>query len=155
MTGREIGGGKIGRWVRPISGRLTGELSEEDRRFQNGQDPKLLDVVRIPMIEPRPHDFQTENHLIDDAYYWTKEGDASWDELRAALDSQNRALWDNSSSSYNGQHDRVEEAATSQLDTSLRLIEVSDFKIVVHVEGAEFGNGALAWVNHMEDMPIS
>jgi hypothetical protein len=52
VAGKEIGGGKIGPWIRPIRGRPTGELSEEDRRFENGQARKLLDVVSIPMIEP-------------------------------------------------------------------------------------------------------
>lgn len=140
VAGKEIGGDNIGPWIRPISGRPTGELSEEDRRFEKGQDPKLLDVIRIPMIEARPHSFQTENHLIDDGYYWTKEREASWDELEAALDPKGGPLWDNSSSSYNGLRDRVEEAAANQLGNSLRLIEVSDLKILVAVEGAEFGN---------------
>ncbi|MCC6781156.1 MAG: hypothetical protein IT537_31675 [Hyphomicrobiales bacterium] len=138
VAGKEISGGKIGPWIRPISGRPTGELSEEDRRFENGQDPKLLDVVRIPMIEPRPHDFQTENHLIDDGYYWTRERAASWDELQAALDPKAGSLWDNSSSSYNGLRDRVQDGATDQLDSSLRLIEVKDLTIAVAAEGAEF-----------------
>ena len=141
VAGKEIGGGKVGQWIRPISGRPTGELSEEDRRLENGQDPKLFDVVRIPMIEARPHGFQTENHLIDDGYYWAKERQANWDELQAALDKVSGALWDNSSSSYNGTHDRVEEGAANQLGSSLRLIEVNDLKVVVAIEGAEFGNG--------------
>lgn len=140
VAGKEIGGGKIGSWIRPISGRPAGELSEEDRRFENGQDPKLLDVVRIPMVEARPHGFQTENHLIDDGCYWTKERQASWDELQSALDEVSGALWDNSSSSTYGRNDRVEEAAANKLDSSLRLVEVRDLKIVVAVEGAEFGN---------------
>jgi hypothetical protein len=141
VAGKEVGSGGPGAWVRPISGRQTGELSEEDRRYENGQDPKLLDIVRIPMVEPKPHGFQTENHLIDDGYYWTKERQATWGELKAALDKVSGALWDNSSSSYNGLHDRVEEAAANQLGNSLRLIEVKDLKIVVAIEGAEFGNG--------------
>jgi hypothetical protein len=141
VAGREIGGGKIGAWIRPVSGRPAGELSEEDRRFQNGQDPSLLDVISVPMVEPRPHGFQTENHLIDDDHNWTKEREASWDDLKAALDRVAGPLWDNSSSSYNGLHDRVEEAAANQLGYSLRLIEVADMKIAVAVEGAEFGNG--------------
>src|SRR5581483_3880507 len=140
VTGKEIGGGKVGGWIRPISARPTGELSEEDRRFENGQDPKLLDVVRIPMADPQPHGFQTENHLIDDGYYWTKEREASWDELQAAVDKVSGALWDNSSSSTYGHHDRVEEEAANKLGNSLRLVEVKDLKIVVAVEGAEFGN---------------
>jgi hypothetical protein len=122
VAGKEVGGGGPGAWVRPISGRQTGELSEEDRRYENGQDPKLLD-------------------MIDDGYYWTKERQATWGELKAALDKVSGALWDNSSSSYNGLHDRVEEAAANQLGSSLRLIEVKDLKIVVAIEGAEFGNG--------------
>ena len=54
------------------------------------------------MVEPQPHGFQSENHLIDDGYYWTKEREASWDDLKAALDPVAGPLWDNSSSSYNG-----------------------------------------------------
>jgi hypothetical protein len=141
VAGKEVGGGGAGAWVRPVSARPTGELSEEDRRYENGQDPKLLDIVRIPMVEPKPHGFQMENHLIDDGYYWVKQRQATWEELQGALDKVPGALWDNSSSSYNGLHDRVEEAAANQLGNSLRLIEVKDLKIVVAVEGAEFGNG--------------
>jgi hypothetical protein len=94
VVGKEIAGSTIGAWIRPVSARPAGELSEEERRFQNGQDPKLLDVIRIPMVDPRPHGFQTENHLIDDGYYWTKERDASWDDLKAALDPVGGPLWD-------------------------------------------------------------
>jgi hypothetical protein len=140
VAGKEIAGSKIDAWIRPVSERPAGELSEEDRRFENGQDPRLLDVIRIPMVEPRPHGFQSENHLIDDGYYWTKEREASLDELQAALDNVSGPLWDNSSSSTYGLNDRVEEAAANKLGSSLRLVEVKDLKIVVAVEGAEFGN---------------
>ncbi len=109
VAGKEIAGGKIGGWIRPVSSRPAGELSEEERRYENGQDPRLLDVITIPMIEPRPHGFQSENHLIDDGFYWAKDREAGWDDLKAALDKVSGPLWDNSSSSYNGLHDRVEE----------------------------------------------
>jgi len=141
VAGKEITGNKVGGWIRLVGATLTGELSEEDRRFQNGQEPQLLDVIKIPMVEARPNGFQTENHLINDGYYWTKERDATWDDLKAALDPVVTPLWDNSSSSYNGLNDRVEEAVAKELDSSLRLIEVTDLKIVVAIEGAEFGNG--------------
>jgi hypothetical protein len=141
VAGKEITGDRIGCWIRPVSAKPTGELSEEDRRFQNGQDPKLLDVIKIPMVEARPNGFQTENHLINDGYYWMKERSANWDDLKAALDPVVAPLWDNSSSSYNGLNDRVEETLAKELDSSLRLIEVADLKIVVAIEGAEFGNG--------------
>jgi hypothetical protein len=140
VAGKEIIGGKIGGWIRPVSGRPTGELSEEDRRFENGLDAKLLDVITIAMVGSRPHGYQIENHLIHDGYYWTKEREASWSELQAAVDKVSGPLWDNSSSSYNGLNDRVEEAAANHLGSSLRLVEVEDLKIAVAVEGAAFGN---------------
>src|SRR6266404_1906291 len=141
VAGKELISGKVGAWIRPISGRPSGELSEEDRRFENGQDPRLLDVITIPMIEARPHGFQTENHLIDDGYYWNKEREASWGDLHAVLDPAVGSLWDNTSSSYNGLNDRVEETEANKLGSSLKLVEVKDLSIAVAVEGAQFGNG--------------
>jgi hypothetical protein len=140
VAAKEIAGSKIGAWIRPVSRRPTGELSETERRFLNGQDPKLLDVIAISMIEPQPHAFQTENHLIDDRYYWIKCGEAAWHDLKAALDPAAGPLWDNSSSGYNGLHDRVAEGEAHRLLSSLRLIEVRDLNIAVAVEGAEAAN---------------
>jgi len=140
VAGKEIAGSTIGAWIRPVSSRPTGELSERERRFLNGQDPKLLDVIAVSMVEPRPHAFQTENHLIDDRYYWIKHREATWDVLKAALDPAAGPLWDNSSSGYNGLHDRIEEGEANKLVGSLRLIEVRNLNIAVAVEGAEVGN---------------
>ncbi len=140
VAGKELADGKIGAWIRPVSGRPAGELFDEDRHFQDGQDHKLLDVITIPMIGARPCGYQTENHLIDAGCYWTKEGEATWSDLQAALDTVTGPLWDNSSSSYNGLHDRVEETVANNLGGSLRLIEVMDLTIAVAVEGAKIGN---------------
>jgi hypothetical protein len=141
IAGREWIKGRLGAWIRPVSARESAELSEEDRRFENGQDPRLLDIISIPMLEPKPHAFQTENHLIDANYYWRLEGTATWAQARAAVDGTGRQLWANDWSSYNGTNDRVLEAAASPAEGSLRLIEVSNFEVNVVVEGAEFGNG--------------
>src|SRR5262249_42457084 len=108
------------------------------RRFEDGQDPILLDVIRIPMIEPRPHGAQTENHLIDDSEYWIKEREANWNELCSALDAVDGSLWNNDSSGSNGRYDRVAEAKIAKLPDSLKLIEVKDFKIEVALEGSQF-----------------
>jgi hypothetical protein len=140
VAGKEIAGGRIGSWIRPVSGRAGGELSEEERHFENGQEPRPLDIIRIPMIEARPYGYQTENHLIDDSESWTKEGRASWDQMQRALDSISGPLWDNSSSSYNGLHDRVDETIANNLGSSLRLVEVKDLKITVAIEGTQIGN---------------
>ncbi|WP_157009827.1 dual OB domain-containing protein [Sphingobium sp. YBL2] len=141
IAGREIANGNLGAWIRPVSARENAELSEEDRRFENGRDPRVLDIVRITLIEPKPHAFQIENHLIDADYYWTLQGRATWQQARAAVDGTGRPLWSNMSSSYSGVHDRVAEDQAVPADGSLRLIEVHDLQVNVVVEGAEFGNG--------------
>src|SRR5207244_2489296 len=115
---REWTNGRFGDWIRPVSARENGELSEEDRRFENGRDPRVLDIIRIPLLEPKPHAFQVENHLIDTNYYWTLEGTVSWEQALAASESTGRALWANASSSYNGIRDRVPEAAADPAEGS-------------------------------------
>ena len=140
VAGKELDAGKPGAWVRPVSPRPEGTLSDEDVRLDNGKEPQLLDVISIPMVEARPCSYQTENHLIDVGCSWTKEREASWSDLQAALDTVSGPLWDNSSSSYNGLNDRVEEAAATYLGGSLRLIEVPDLTMLVAVEGANIGN---------------
>lgn len=140
IAGKEVANGVYGPWIRPVSSRPTAELSEYERRYENGRDPRVLDIVRVPMMEPRPHGFQTENHLIDPDKYWTSQGAATWADARNALDPLG-PLWDNASSSYNGLHDRVNEQLANPLNGSLRLIRVGDFVINVVTEGEEFGNG--------------
>jgi hypothetical protein len=142
VAGKEFDGSKSGTWIRPVSARENGELSEEDRRFENGKDPALFDVVEIPMIEPRPHGYQTENHLIDERLYWTNKGRATLDDVRKAVEAIKGPLWDNSSpSSYNGIHDRIADENAAKLKGSLKLVEVTDLVIEVGVEGAAFGRG--------------
>ncbi|WP_339948831.1 hypothetical protein [uncultured Albimonas sp.] len=141
VAGRTINDYGLGEWIRPVSARATGEVSLDERRFQNGSEPSLLDIVKIPMQEPRPHAYQRENHLIDDGYYWTLERRGSRDDALAAIDGQHLPLWSNGSSSYSGQNDRVSEDCADVNAGSLRLIAVNDLQITTRVEGAEFGNG--------------
>lgn len=141
IAGKEMDGSRVGAWVRPISARAEGEISEEERRFENGGDPRPLDIIRIPMLKALPHGCQVENHVIDEGYYWTHIRRGDWSDLSKALD-EIAPLWsDVSCSSYNGQNDRIEEAQSVALGSSLRLISVDNLTIIVRIEGAEFGNG--------------
>jgi hypothetical protein len=88
VAGKEIdGNGGFGGWIRPVSLRPAGELSEADRQFQDGTDPKLLDVVDIRMVRHVPHGFQTENHAIDDQIYWSLIRKCTPADLKGALDT--------------------------------------------------------------------
>jgi hypothetical protein len=121
IAGREIQGGGYGDWIRPVSARTTAEISLEERRFENGSDPAVLDIITIPMIGPKPHAFQVENHLIDEGYYWSLGRKATWNAALGAVDGTGRPLWSNLSSSYNGQNDGVAEHLALPADGSLRL----------------------------------
>lgn len=92
VAGREYHSGKFGEWVRPVSERETREVSEEERRYQDGTDPQVLDIISIKMKMQVPHAHQQENHLIDAGYYWEKQGRLSWHDLQGGIDGPDGSL---------------------------------------------------------------
>jgi len=140
ISGRCIAGKIISenKWIRPVSNRESEEISEEERRYENGQMPKLLDIISIPVKEHKPKLFQSENYLIDDDYYWEKKGEFS-SSLDNLLDDPN-GLWGTQSSSYQGKYDRIPEDMCVNYEESLYLIKPKSLKIIVRIEGQEFDN---------------
>jgi len=116
------------------------EISDQERFYEDGSDPVLLDIIEIRFIEPRPTDFQSENHLIDAGSTWRKVGHVGWKEAEAALDSATGSLWINGYARSHGPNDRVPEALAKGLGSSLFLIRPTNLNIAVAVEGARFGN---------------
>ena len=70
VAGREIKGRKGGKWIRPVSSRPGREVDEYERQYEDGSDPCVLDIIRIPVKEPIPEAWQTENWLLHPEYYW-------------------------------------------------------------------------------------
>jgi len=140
ISGRCIAG-KImseNKWMRPVSNRESEEISEEERRYENGQMPKLFDVISIPVKEYKPKLFQSENYLIDDDYYWEKIG-----EFNSSLDNlldYPENLWGIGESSYQGLNDRSSEQKQNNYSESLYLVKPQSLKIIVRTEGHEFGD---------------
>jgi hypothetical protein len=85
-----------------VSDRLTEEISEEERRYQDGEDPRVLDIITIEMMGSRPHQHQQENHVIDSEYYWEKIDTLPWARLGRAVDNPGGSLWLNGYSSASG-----------------------------------------------------
>jgi hypothetical protein len=139
LAGREVSGGSFGSWIRPVSARSTEEVSEQERAYQNGSDPRVLDVVDIPLIEPRPKTFQSENWLLDPERYWVKRGRLTYDQLLPAVDAP-PTLWVNGFKTYNGMNDRVPESEADKLATSLYLLRLDSIVFDVFAPGAAFGN---------------
>ncbi len=139
VAGKEVVGTGYGAWIRPVSARPSEEISEEERRYEDGKDPKVLDIVQVQMIEPKQSTYQTENHLIDDQYYWEKVGRANWDSVLRALDVIDGPLWVNAGSTWHGTNDRIPEEVANSLNSSLCLVRPKKFEILVAREGGDFG----------------
>ncbi len=139
VAGREVTPFGFGAWIRPVSARPTQEVSEEERRYQDGTDPQVLDTIEIQLVGAQPQHHQKENHLIDDDYYWVKQRTISWRDLQPAVEDPAGPLWLNGYSSSYGQNDRVPEDRTSGLSGSLYLIRPDDLTLVVASEGGGFG----------------
>jgi hypothetical protein len=90
IAGRETRSDGYAGWVRPISARVSAEVSEEERRYENGSDPRVLDIIEVPGLAADPHLHQIENWVIDDRRYWDKKGEASWESVAALVEKRVR-----------------------------------------------------------------
>ena len=140
IAGLELDKGTFIGWIRPISSRLNEEINESERKYQNGSEPRVLDLISIPFINARPKGHQQENWLLDPRYYWSKVGDIKPSDLKSLVDTSG-SLWKNGNSTYNGMNDylTVEEAAA--VSGSLKLILLSQgLKFRVWSPGEAFGD---------------
>ena len=140
IAGKEIlSDGRPGAWVRPVSDRATGEVSEDERQYENGSDPSVLDVIDVPVLDAQPSSFQRENWLLDPKYYWNKVRSMTRDDLADFIDPAT-PLWVNGYGTYNGQNDRIPLDEANGLDSSLRLIKVDRLELVVTQPGRAFND---------------
>jgi hypothetical protein len=121
-----------------VSAREHEEVSENERQFKDGSDPRVLDIIDIPLIEPRSNPYQQENWLLDPSEYWVRVGRLSPNNL-TSLVGPTGALWLNGCSSYNGQNDRI-PTTQAEADSSLTLIHVGGLSLKVFAPGEAFGN---------------
>ena len=117
-------------WLRPVSARDDEEVSPRERCYADGADPQVLDVIDVPLLNPRPKTYQQENWLLDANRHWAKVGRATWNDLPAMTD-RDEPLWINGHSTRGGQNDRVPLAETAGIDNSLRLIRVDALTVTI------------------------
>lgn len=139
IAGREVLGSGAGPWIRPVSSREHQEVSENERQYEDGSDPKILDVFNVPLIKHHPHACQTENWLLDEKLYWTKVGQIGWEELQPYVENP-ETLWINGSSTIHGENDEMDRAAADMLPRSLYLVRTAKVDLRVLAPGAAYGN---------------
>lgn len=130
VAGKELRGEGPGAWVRPVSDRPFEELLPRDRRCRDGSEPRLLDLIDVPLRAPRPRTYQCENWLLDRAHPWGRAGRLDWDDLAACADDP-PTLWTNGSSSLHGLNDRVRLAEAQRQTCSLYLLYVPALRLYV------------------------
>ena len=65
---------------------MVGRYRKYERQYEDGSDPRVLDVIDVPLLESRPSGYQTENWLLDPRHYWEKVGRLSVFDLPALAD---------------------------------------------------------------------
>ena len=114
-------------------------MSERERRYEDGSDPQVLDVMDVPILQPRSEDYQTENWLLAPNRRWMKADRLSPADL-AALTDPIAPLWIDDHHTYNGLNDKIPIAATGAIKGSLRLLRVDRLRLEVCIPGEAFGN---------------
>ena len=137
MAGLEFDGHSAGPWLRPVSDRPSEEVSEYERQYVDGSDPRVLDVIDVPLLEHRPHQHQVENWLLDPQYYWRRVDRVTPARLRTFAEAP-AALWLDGHKTRDGQNDRIPEEFLPEVSSSLRLIHVETLTVAVFVQDGAY-----------------
>ena len=140
IAGKELlEDGRVGGWIRPVSDREDEEISGLERQYEDGAEPRILDVIDVPVLNSRPKGYQRENWLLDPSRRWIRVDRIGESNLPQWADTD-KTLWTNGYSTSNGLNDRIPLAIASSLDNSLRLIRVYDLELSVSAPGADYGD---------------
>ena len=131
VAGREISaGGHPGPWVRPVSNRPNDAVSEFERQYKDGSEPRVLDVVDVPVIKASPQEYQRENWLLDPERRWELIRRLAPSDL-AHFTTREAQLWVSGYSSAEEENDRIPSSIAIKLPSSLRLIRVDQMELSV------------------------
>lgn len=139
IAGIELSGTQRLGWIRPVSAREHEEVSEYERQYEDGSDPRVLDLMEVPLLDARPKGYQQENWLLDPDHYWQKVGRAPWSDLERLAEPV-APLWSDGNSTYNGRNDKIQLAQATGLTSSLRLVRVDRLTLSAFKPGEAFGN---------------
>ena len=113
-----------------MSSRPSEEVSSQERQYEGGGEPQLLDIIDVHLLRANPMYYQRENWLLDSSQRWKKVGQMGPDSLVKLVDPVD-ALWIDGDSSGSGRNDRVPYSEAKLLDSSLYLIHVDSLRVTV------------------------
>ncbi len=90
----------------------------------------MLDIIKLPLLAPKPKPYQPENWLLDPHARWERAGRLNWRDLPRFTDRP-RALWENGFNSLHGMNDRVPVEAAAALPGSLFLVHLDEIELYV------------------------
>ncbi len=131
IAGIEVGWkGELLGWIRPIGMSEDGALYLNDMRCQDGGEPRLLDIVQVPLFRhfPKPH--QPENWAIESGRRWSRQGRIDFAAI-ASRAAQEQAHWETGYSTQRGLNDRLPLERANAQKCSLRLVSVDNIQVNV------------------------
>ena len=131
IAGKELlADGSLGGWIRPVSTSFkSGALRASERRYLDGEEPALLDIIELRVDDLKPEDFQRENWTIARDNQFKRVGRFTQSDLANWVDSP-AELWINGHDAPPRRNCKVPiEQARAQLTCSLYLIEVDSVRV--------------------------
>lgn len=142
VAGKELIEAHSGQWVRPVSHRPKQEVTLCERQFADGSEPRLLDIIEVPVRYHCPNLHQMENWLLDPGRRWVWLGRVEWDSLFSLRDTP-RMLWINGSRTRFGLNDRIRLSKCGDLNGSLYFLHLRVLKLHVFPPAVGYGK---AWL---------
>ena len=116
------------KWIRPVSASATGEILESHCAYSLANPIRVLDVLDVHLLGPRPSRHQSENWILGPGRPWHYRGRVDSLDVLSGM-STSRNLWTDGESSGKGLNDRVSESTIDQLSDSLRLVKVDSLEL--------------------------
>jgi hypothetical protein len=136
VAGLEIDAdGKLGKRIRPVGPRESESLTPVERRYPDGMEPQLLDIIEMTLLERVPCGHQTENYRPHPGRPWMRVGKLSCGELAPAVQKFPGSLWFDGPSGGYGFNDKVPAEKLGGFTHSLLLLLPERIRIEVQEEG--------------------
>ena len=128
---------KVHNWIRPVGDSAGAEIAVPIMNRCLGREPRLLEIIEVPLESAVPLPDQPENWVVDKRQNWKSLGDFPWRDIGSLIDSP-AVLWDSTGSR------RLQGGfpQTMQTPASLYLVRPEEFvSIKVWAEPNPFESG--------------